>query len=266
MPRAKPRPPWGQHFLRDRKILDKIVASLPIEPGSLVIEIGPGHGALTRPLVERGARVVAIEIDARLVKNLREKFEGFKEVEIVLANILTIDLSGLIEHRSKEPVLVVGNLPYYITSPILKRTFTLAGQVSEAVFLIQEEVGRRVVAKAGDTDYGFLSVLCQIFSEPEQLFVLPAEVFHPRPRVRSALVRFSLKSGEDVEEGFIEFVQRCFHQPRKTLFNNLAVFYGRDLVLKVIARDQRAHELSVDDFRQLWKNLESSKLRNYTHM
>ncbi len=259
VPRAKPRPPWGQHFLRDREVLEKIAASLPIEPGSVVIEIGPGRGALTKPLLARGARVIAIEIDPRLVTNLEEKFAGLPEVEIVPANILNIDLAELIESRGEGPVLVAGNLPYYITSPILKKTFAVADRVLQAVFLMQEEVARRVVATKRDADYGFLSVLCQLYSEPEWLFGVPPEVFRPPPKVSSALVRFTLRRDQNVEPGFVEFLQHCFRQPRKTLLNNLSGVYGRSRVAKLAQAEQRSHQLDLEDLRALWKQLESNE-------
>ena len=257
--RAKPRPPWGQHFLRDREVLEKIAAALPIESGSVVIEMGAGHGALTKPLLARGARVIAIEIDPRLVTSLGEKFAGSPEVEIVPANILNIDLAELIESRSEGTVLVTGNLPYYITSPILKKTFAVADRVLQAVFLMQEEVARRVVATKGDADYGFLSVLCQLYSEPEWLFAVPPEVFRPPPKVSSALVRFTLRRGQNVEAGFLQFLQHCFRQPRKTLLNNLSGVYGRSQVSKLAPAERRAHQLDLEDLRALWKQLESNR-------
>ncbi len=257
--RAKPRPPWGQHFLRDREVLEKIAAALPIEPGSVVIEIGPGHGALTKPLLARGARVIAIEIDPRLVTSLAERFAGLPEVEIIPANILHIDLAELIAGRSESRVLVAGNLPYYITSPILKKTFAVADRVSQAVFLMQEEVARRVVATKRDADYGFLSVLCQLYSEPEWLFTVPPEAFRPPPKVSSALVRFSLRRGRHVETEFVRFLQHCFRQPRKTLLNNLSGVYGRARVAKLAPAERRAHQLDLQDLRALWKHLESNR-------
>ncbi len=259
MPRAKPRPPWGQHFLRDREVLEKIAAAIPIEPGSVVIEIGPGHGALTKPLLARGARIVAVEIDPRLVTSLEEKFAGSPDVEIVPANILNVDLPELIASRTEGPVLVVGNLPYYITSPILKKTFAVADRVSQAAFLMQEEVASRVVAKRGDSDYGFLSVLCQLYSEPEWLFAVPPELFRPLPKVSSALVRFTLRHGQNVEAGFVEFLQHCFRQPRKTLLNNLSSVYGRSQVSKLVQAERRAHQLDLEDLRGFWERLESNR-------
>ena len=259
VPRAKPRPPWGQHFLRDREVLEKIAAALPIEPGSLVIEIGPGRGALTKPLLARGARVVAVEIDPRLVVSLEEKFAGASGVEIVPANILNVDLGKLIADRTEDRVLVAGNLPYYITSPILKKTFALADRVSQAVFLMQEEVARRVVATKGDADYGFLSVVCQLYSRPEWLFGVPAEVFRPPPKVKSAAVRFTLRRGGNVEAEFVRFLQHCFRQPRKTLLNNLAGLYGRSQVSKLSQSGHRVHQLDLEDLRALWKQLAASR-------
>ena len=259
MPRAKPRPPWGQHFLRDREVLEKIAAALPIEPGSVVIEIGPGHGALTKPFLARGARVIAVEIDPRLVMGLEEKFAGSPGLEIVPANILNVDLGELIAGRSEDPVLLAGNLPYYITSPILKKTFAVADRVYQAAFLMQEEVASRVVAKRGDSDYGFLSVLCQLYSEPESLFSVPAEAFRPPPKVSSALVRFTLRHGQNVEAELVEFLQHCFRQPRKTLLNNLSGVYGRSHVSKLVQAEHRAHQLDLDDLRAFWEQLESNR-------
>jgi 16S rRNA (adenine1518-N6/adenine1519-N6)-dimethyltransferase len=211
----------GQHFLTQRGILERLAEAVCPTPEPLVIEIGPGRGALTEFLVPRAGRVVAIELDTALAARIRGEFPS---VEVVTADILATDLAQW------GPAAVAGNLPYYITSPILERIFGLGPLLRRAVVLVQLEVAERLAAKPGTHDYGFLSVQTQFFTEPEILFRVPAAAFSPPPKVESAAVRLTPRQPPlDDAHGFLEFVGRCFHQKRKTLRNNLLPFYGRQV-------------------------------------
>jgi 16S rRNA (adenine1518-N6/adenine1519-N6)-dimethyltransferase len=252
------RPPRGQHFLHDRRILQRIAGSLPIRDGRQVVEIGAGEGALTEFLLAAGARVTAIEIDPTLAQRLGERFAGVERLEIVERDVLDIDLAALIAERSSEPALVAGNLPYYITSPILRKVFDAAGAVEQAVFLMQREVAVRVTARKDSRDYGFLSVLCRLYSEPELLFGVPAGAFRPPPRVASAVVRLSIRRDRPADPDFVEFAKSCFSQPRKKLLNNLSGRYDRVLLGRFEQSQRRAQQLDLKELQEFQASLEDA--------
>ncbi len=175
----------GQHFLARKSILDRIAAAACNEEAACVgeepptvIEIGPGRGALTEPLLERAAKVIAIEVDPVLVHYLQQKFRDQLEsgrLELIQGDVLKTDLSGF----GDEHPVIAGNLPYYITSPILERVFRLEGRWKRAVFLVQAEVAARLAAAPGGRDYGYLSVLTQVYARPRILFEVPRAAFRP---------------------------------------------------------------------------------------
>jgi 16S rRNA (adenine1518-N6/adenine1519-N6)-dimethyltransferase len=208
----------GQHFLVKGSILERIAAAVCPNPEELVIEIGPGRGALTEKLIKRAKRVIAIEVDPFLVDHLRARFGD--RVEVVQADVLRTDLA----QWGRAPI--VGNLPYYITSPILEKVLRL--DFPRAVFLIQKEVAERVTAAPGTRDYGYLSVATAVFSYARLLFHVKQTAFHPPPKVDSAVVLLEPRPAiVDDPESFITFVGICFKQKRKTLRNNLAPVYGK---------------------------------------
>jgi 16S rRNA (adenine1518-N6/adenine1519-N6)-dimethyltransferase len=256
MVRKKHRPPLGQHFLHDQHALARIASALSFEPGDLVIEIGPGEGALTECLLARGARVTALEIDPRLAGDLRERLGARGNLEVIETDILEVDLAGLIADRSGGSVPVVGNLPYYITSPILRHAFSASARINEAVFLVQKEVALRITAGKGSRDYGFLSVLCELYAERELLFSVPPGAFRPPPKVTSAVVRLTMRRGENVPENLISFLKAAFRQPRKTLRNNLSVLYPRVELAPLPEGRRRAQEMSLGELTELWQRLQ----------
>ena len=201
MPQLSRRPRWGQHFLRAPGILARIAESALVGGGDFVVEIGPGRGALTRRLLERGVRVAAIEIDPELISFLRDEFKDADNFELIHADVLDVDLVKFIRDRSDVPAPVTGNLPYYITSPILRTIFGGAEAISRAVLLMQKEVADRVVAQPGTPDYAFLSVFCQLHSRPRRLFRVPPRAFQPPPAVTSALVEFALDQTDAPDPG-----------------------------------------------------------------
>jgi 16S rRNA (adenine1518-N6/adenine1519-N6)-dimethyltransferase len=255
------RPPRGQHFLHDRHILERIADSLGGVAGRRVIEIGAGEGALTEVLLAAGARVTAIEIEPALVESLQGRFGADEAFELVAGDVLEVNLAGLIAERSPEPVAVAGNLPYYITSPILRKVFDAAGQVEQAVFLMQREVALRVTAGKGSRDYGFLSVLCRLYSEPKYLFAVSGGAFRPPPRVTSAVVRLAMRRDRPVDPAFVEFAKSCFSQPRKKLLNNLSGRYDRRLLARFEQSQRRAQQLDLEELREFWAGLEGAAKR-----
>ena len=259
MPQRPGRPRWGQHFLRDPRILARIADSVVIRPNDLVVEIGPGRGALTQHLLGRGARVSAIEIDPDLVEFLHDRFQAADNFELTQADVLDLDLAKFIADRSVAPAAVTGNLPYYITSPILRAIFEAAGSVRQAVVLMQKEVADRVVAHPGTRDYAFLSVLCRLYSQPRRLFRVPAQAFQPPPQVTSALVEFTLDQVEPPEAEFVEFLKLCFAHRRKTLLNNLSSRYERAALAELEVTGSRAQQLGLEKLRDLWEAVRRSR-------
>ncbi len=237
-------------------MLERIAAAVCPDPDSTVIEIGPGRGALTGHLLPRAGRVVAVEVDRELADVLRARFGGDAKLEIVNANILETDLAQW------GPAVVAGNLPYYITSPILEKVLSLGPSLRRAVFLVQREVAERLAAGPGSRDYGLLSVRTQLMARVEILFGVPPAAFQPPPKVDSAVVRLTPyeRTGElglDDAERFLAFAGLCFKQKRKTLRNNLAGVYGRDALEGWAEAGLRAEQLSIEQLAALYRRLHS---------
>jgi len=260
---AMARQKLGQHFLGDPAWQKRILETLPRAADDVWLEIGAGHGEMTRVLAGQGRRVVSIETDARLAENLRQRIEShpaeWPSVEIVLGDVLQLDLGKL---AGGGRFRVYGNLPYYITSPILHHLFGYADQIASIHIVIQFEVAARIAACPGRREYGYLSAACQFYARPEIVLRIPPGAFRPPPRVTSALTRMTLP-GERAslnvrdERGFLEFVQTCFGQKRKTLRNNLRALAPDDrihaaLEASVLRRDARAEQLSLAQFSALF--------------
>ncbi|HXC32106.1 MAG TPA: 16S rRNA (adenine(1518)-N(6)/adenine(1519)-N(6))-dimethyltransferase RsmA [Verrucomicrobiae bacterium] len=248
----------GQHFLTDASWQERIARAVRIDDG-VWVEIGAGHGEMTRRLAERATKVYAIELDARLARRLREVTSSCANVEVVERDVMAVDLEKL---TGGERFSVYGNLPYYITSPILHRLFEHTDRIAAIHIVIQFEVAVRIVAPPGRRDYGYLSVVSQWFSRPEIAFRIPPGAFRPPPKVASALVSFRMpgergKISLDDESGFLEFVGECFKQKRKTLRNNLRARLGESAeeVLRQagLPADARAEQLTVPQFASLFQ-------------
>jgi 16S rRNA (adenine1518-N6/adenine1519-N6)-dimethyltransferase len=229
--------------------LERIAAALCPQAPSLVIEIGAGRGELTARLLERAGRVVAIEVDARLAEHLRSKFSDEPRLEVLHQDVLETDLARW------GSVPVAGNLPYYIASPIIERVARL--KPPRAVFLIQNEVAQRLVAKPGSRDYGFLTVQVALWMEARLLFRVRPAAFQPPPKVDSAVVLLEPKreSGDLETDAFLSFVAQCFRHKRKTLRNNLAESYGKQAVESLPEAGLRAEQLSLEQFAALYRRL-----------
>ena len=259
---GKPRKPkLGQNFLVDDQARHAIAAALGDIDARTVIEIGPGHGAITAILAARCRRLIAIELDRALAAELRFRFRDHANVEVVEADVLTCDLSHF-----GDDLDVIGNLPYYITSDILLHLFAAAtsGILGRAVLMMQREVADRVAALPGVRDYGLLSATTQMYARVDALFTLPPEAFNPPPDVFSSVIRleFAPRFAElNVDpEGFDRLLKQAFAQKRKTLANNLRFAGYEPATLAAawpseLAPQARAEEVPLEQMAELYRNL-----------
>jgi 16S rRNA (adenine1518-N6/adenine1519-N6)-dimethyltransferase len=257
------KPRLGQNFLVDDQARHRIADSLGDLSQRTVVEIGPGHGAITEILAPRCRRLIAIELDRALAPELRFRFRNHPNVEIVEADILATDLT---QFAGEEKFDVIGNLPYYITSDILLHLFAASAHIARAVLMMQREVADRVAAHPGVRDYGLLSATTQMYARVESLFTLPPSSFNPPPDVFSSVLRldFAPRFTELAVDpsGFDAFLKKTFAQKRKTLANNLR-FAGYDpsAISPAWPADlnpqARAEQVTLEQMASLYRNLNS---------
>jgi 16S rRNA (adenine1518-N6/adenine1519-N6)-dimethyltransferase len=219
----------GQHFLRDQRIIHRIIEYLAPKAGETIVEIGPGTGALTSVLVERAGRLIAVEFDQKLTPLLNERFSSFPNFKLLMADALTLDFCAAIVPA--QSARLVANLPYNISTAILQRLIAQRECFEEMVVMLQREVVERVLAPAGTTDRGYISVLVEAYCEAEKLFDVAPGAFRPPPKVWSSVMRLRFRpriNTEVADESLLwETVSAGFAQKRKTILNNLRNASGR---------------------------------------
>ena len=266
---------FGQNFLTDTNILQKIVDTAEIDKNVNVIEIGPGIGALTEFLAENAAEVMAFEIDDRLIPILADTLRDFDNVKVINEDILKSDLQSRIKEFANPdlPIKVVANLPYYITTPILMHLIESKIPFAEFVVMMQKEVADRISAKPGTKAYGSLSIAVQYHMHAEVAFIVPKTVFVPQPNVDSAILKLTRRETPAVEvtdeKAFFKLTKAGFLQRRKTLWNNLQSYYGKDEATKAwlqksldeaqIDPSRRGETLSLEEFARLSNTMEALK-------
>ena len=255
MHRARKR--FGQHFLHDRQVIDRILGAVDPQPGQRLVEIGPGQGALTYPLLRRCGRLTAIEIDRDLVPALIDKAAAIGDLEIVNADILDFELAAL---GGEGDLRLVGNLPYNISTPLMFHLLESARLIRDMHFMVQKEVALRAVSGPGDAGYGRLSVMLQYRCRCSYLFDVPPRCFRPPPKVDSAVVRLEPYARPEHEIGdyavFSKLVQSAFGQRRKTVSNSLKSIIDRDAIGACgIDPGLRAENLAIADFARLSRSL-----------
>ncbi len=260
------KPKLGQNFLHDQQVIRRIVAALGDCTRESVIEIGPGRGAVTRALSARAAHVIAIELDSLLVAHLRAEFPPDR-VTVIHEDVLDFDFAAA-SAQAGHRLAVLGNLPYYITSPILLKLAASHTSLDRAVLMMQREVADRVAAAPGSRDYGLLSVTVQLYGPVEKLFTLPPGAFSPPPQVHSTVIRWRFAprfAALGVEPtAFLDFARHAFAQKRKTLANNLrAAGLAPEAIVPALAAtgidpQARAEALSIESLAALWKGLKDA--------
>lgn len=255
MHRARKR--FGQHFLHDRNIIDRILRAIAPQAGDNILEIGPGQGALTYPLLQRCDRLTAIELDRDLVPVLEQRAPAFGQLEVINADILEFELSSIASTRKFR---LVGNLPYNISTPLMFHLLESADLIEDMHFMVQKEVAQRIVAVPGDSSYGRLSVMLQCRCLCQYLFDVAPTCFRPPPKVDSAVIRLLPLERPKYAIGdaasFARIVQTAFSQRRKTISNSLKSLLDRETIIDCgIDPGLRAENLEIADFAKLSRAL-----------
>jgi 16S rRNA (adenine1518-N6/adenine1519-N6)-dimethyltransferase len=238
----------GQHFLIAPTVLKRIAQTVCPQPEPVVLEIGPGKGALTEHLIPLAQRLILIELDPELAASLKERYQSNPNIQVIHSDVLQVDLAQW------GPLVIAGNLPYYITSPIIEKVLNLGSLCRRAVFLVQREVADRLLAKPKSRDYGFLSVRTQLLADAKKVIHVSRGAFQPPPKVESTVVALTpVSPAIDNTEAFLKFAAACFLHKRKNLRNNLQpMFPGTDFPESRL----RAEELSLPELIALYRRLQ----------
>jgi 16S rRNA (adenine1518-N6/adenine1519-N6)-dimethyltransferase len=253
---ARPKKSFGQHFLHEQRYIERIVAAIAPRAGDFVVEIGPGEGALTLPLLAAAGRLTAIELDTDLIPDLKARAAAVGELAVIHADVLKVDFTALAHRHGAERLRLAGNLPYYISSPILFHCVEHAAAIEDMHFMLQKEVVDRMAAEPGSKVYGRLSVMLQLACRVEPLFTVPPGAFRPPPKVDSAVVRLvplaaHERHGADPQRVHA-LVKAAFAQRRKTLANGLKGLLDAEAIARAgVDPRARAETLSPLDFVRL---------------
>jgi len=263
----RPKKRLGQNFLIDRNILSRIIEAADITPGSNVLEIGPGLGVLTQGLLDSGARVVCVEADPHLRPVLEKVLAGYERVEIIIKDFLEIDLPTFLRDRADGKWIAVGNLPYYITSPIITKLLDSRTMFSHILLMVQREVAERLKSAPGSEDYGALTVLVQFYCDIVSVMRVSRNVFYPVPEVDSELVKLIVRERPRAEVSdeslFFRIVRAAFGKRRKTLENALSsspdLGWDKEKARRILERAEidparRGETLSIEEFARIANN------------
>ncbi len=255
---------WGQHFLVDRSVGYRMTRSVGLSSDDVVLEIGPGRGALTGVLLEQARRVIALEIDERLVEDLARRFPT-DALTLVKGDILTTNIHELLDRQGiSHCIRVFSNLPYNIATAVIQHLIRFRQRIQDATVMLQREVADRILSRPGSKDYGYLSLVVNYYTEAEKLFTVAPGVFRPVPKVHSTVVHLTMRQVPPVavadEQFFFDVISACFSERRKTILNNLKHAASRlqlgeeieDALLTAgIEPRRRAETLSLEEFARL---------------
>jgi 16S rRNA (adenine1518-N6/adenine1519-N6)-dimethyltransferase len=261
---ARPKKHFGQHFLHERGVIDRIVAAIAPQPGDRIVEIGPGEGALTLPLLRAAGHMAAIELDTELIEPLRARAAGVGELDLIHADVLEVDFTAF---ARGDKLRLAGNLPYYVSSPILFHCLAHADAIADMHFMLQKEVVERMAAAPGSKVYGRLSVMLQLVCKVEPLLRVAPGAFRPPPKVESAVVRLvplppAQRPGPSLSHTIEAVVRAAFAQRRKTLGNALRSLLDADAIRAAgIDPRARAENVSPQGFVALSRRMDSNGLQ-----
>ena len=255
---AHPKKSFGQHFLHDRHYIDNIVQAINPRSEDFLVEIGPGEGALTLPLLLAAGKLTAIELDTDLIPGLQKRAASVGELQVIQADVLKVDFSELAGSHDTPRLRLAGNLPYYISSPILFHCVEHAAAIQDMHFMLQKEVVERMAAVPGSKVYGRLSVMLQLACRVEPLFDVPPQAFRPPPKVESTVVRLQPIPRHELHDARPEHlyavVRAAFGQRRKTLANALKLLLDSEAISRAdVDPRARAETLAPADFVRLAK-------------
>jgi 16S rRNA (adenine1518-N6/adenine1519-N6)-dimethyltransferase len=252
----KPKKGLGQNFLVDKNVQNKIIKACAFSPQDVVLEVGAGTGEFTRLIAEEAAFVCALEIDDALCEDLRKNLKKYKNVSVICQDFLKFDFNAyFLRHPGK--IKVFGNIPYYITSPIIERIFESKNKIDTVFLTVQKEFAQRILARAGTKKYGSFTCFIEYFAEPKKFFYIKKNSFYPAPKVDSCFLQLSIRENPPVllkdEKLFFKIIRAAFNQRRKTLKNSLKEVIPRKNIedfLKMRGLDQniRPENLSLEDF------------------
>jgi 16S rRNA (adenine1518-N6/adenine1519-N6)-dimethyltransferase len=257
----------GQNFLVDQNTLQIIINSLKLNKEDCILEIGTGIGTLTSALSPLVKQVISVEKDKKLEPLLKESLSPSDNIEIIFKDVMKFDLVNLFEQKRKKGgkiEKIVGNLPYYISISLIRQILELNQYLKLAVFLIQKEVGERLMAQAGNKNYGILSLVAQYYSQPQKVHTVPSTVFYPRPKVSSMIIKFDIYKKPQVQVGneklFFSIIRASFQQRRKRLINSLSNYF-REVLAKAeieniltetsLDKNRRGETLTLEEFAKL---------------
>ncbi len=248
---------FGQHFLKDHTIISRLVQAIRPLPGQHIIEIGPGQGALTFPLLQQCRKMIAVELDRDLIEDLKQQSRHFGELELINQDILQLDLK---EINADPPFRLVGNLPYNISTPLMFHLLEYPALIEDMHFMVQKEVAQRIIAQPNNKHYGRLSVMMSYYCASEVLFEVPPSAFSPPPKVDSAIIRLKPHVQPEVQVDDIQRLQQVvktsFNQRRKTISNSLKTLIDRASLERMhINPSARAENLTLAEFALISQNL-----------
>ena len=259
----------GQNFLIDENVIQNIIDSAQISENDFVIEIGPGLGTLTSQLVEKAGKVIAIELDQKMVKILQERFSLYSNFQLLNEDVLKVDLKTLIEKENTQkcPVKIVANLPYYITTPIIMKLLEEKLPIQNITVMVQKEVADRLTAIPGEKNTGAITYCVYYYCEPKQVRLVPNTSFIPEPKVNSEVIQLNIRQNLPVqlknETVFFKIVKASFMQRRKTLLNGLtnAGIISKERMREILNKMQlpetvRGEDLSIEQFAQIANELD----------
>ena len=252
---------FGQNFLVDRNIIDRIITALDLRAEDTVVEIGPGRGALTEKLLKSAGRVIAIELDRDLIPQIRKQFSTYKNFILIERDALKVDFREVSSDNPQSKL--AANLPYYISTAILQRLIDQRSAFSTMVLMFQREVVDRIAAQPGSSERGFLTVMVEAYMDIEKLFDVPSTAFRPEPKVWSSVARFTPKNEVDIDADiFRDVVSSAFEQKRKTILNNLRDKFAEarsGLEICNIDPSRRAETLTLSEWIALAHTLKRLK-------